>query len=157
MSKAAKSPRGSPRGRGGGGEPSSPRNDPQASDSSRPGAPGASNASSCSSMASDEAGGVAWMEDNPRDRKQTWSEAVSPANASRAAVRAPRAVLAIFNNASSAKKGLKELRAKGHVGDDAQAVCNFFLHNDGKLNLEHIGDFLKRGYQTVVEPRHGEQ
>jgi len=104
-------------------------------------------------MASDEAGGVAWMEDNPRDRKQTWSEAVSPANASRAAVRAPRAVLAIFNNASSAKKGLKELRAKGHVGDDAQAVCNFFLHNDGKLNLEHIGDFLGSGEDECKEVR----
>ena len=41
---------------------------------------------------------------------KTWPEACSPAKASRAAQRAPRAVLALFNSASSAAKGIKALR-----------------------------------------------
>ena len=87
-------------------------------------------------------GALRWMEDRPSARRQTWSEACSPANASRAAHRAPRAVLALFNSASSAAKGIKALRAKGHLAEGAQPVCNFFIANDGKLDLSKIGDFL---------------
>jgi Sec7-like guanine-nucleotide exchange factor len=96
-----------------------------------------------STVASEESpSALRWMEDRPSARRQTWSEACSPANASRAAHRAPRAVLAMFNSASSAAKGLKALRAKGFLAEGAQAVCNFFIANDGKLDLVKIGDFL---------------
>ena len=47
---------------------------------------------------------IRWMEDRPNRRRQTWSEACSPTNMSRQANRAPRAVLAMFNGASSAAK-----------------------------------------------------
>ena len=98
-----------------------------------------------STVASEESadnGVLRWMEDRPSSRRQTWSEACSPVNASRAAHRALRAELAMFNNASSAAKGLKALRAKGFLAEGAQPVCDFFIANDGKLDLVKIGDFL---------------
>ena len=48
----------------------------------------------------------------------------------------------MFNNASSAAKGLKALRAKGFLAEGAQPVCDFFIANDGKLDLDKIGDIL---------------
>ena len=42
----------------------------------------------------------------------------------------------------SPNQGLKALREKGYLAEGAQPVCNFFLANDGKLDLGMIGDFL---------------
>ena len=46
---------------------------------------------------------IRWMEDRPNRRRQTWNEACSPSNMQHNN-RAPRAVLAMFNGASSAAK-----------------------------------------------------
>ena len=66
---------------------------------------------------------------------------------------APRAVLAIFNRAESGKKGIRELRAKGHLGEGATAVANFFLHNDGKLELEAPAPPEGKAYVTLARLR----
>ena len=42
----------------------------------------------------------------------------------------------------SPSQGLKALREKGYLAEGAQPVCNFFVANDGKLDLGMIGDFL---------------
>ena len=103
---------------------------------------GGPSSSCCSSCSSEDGDALRWLEDEPRARRQTWSEVTSPGNPGRASQRAPRHALAIFNKADAAKKGIKELRAQGLLGDDAQAVCSFLLNNDGKLDLGEVGDYL---------------
>ena len=56
--------------------------------------------------------------------------------------RSPREVIAMFNDAKSADKGIKAMVEAGYLDGTPADTAHFLIANDGKLKLEYVGDYV---------------
>ncbi|KAL3932774.1 MAG: hypothetical protein SGPRY_000563 [Prymnesium sp.] len=81
--------------------------------------------------------GPLWMEDSPSLRRN------NRARDNPGLPRDPPEVTDLFNNASSAEKGIRALMEQQALDDgDAADIASFILRNDGKLDQSKVGDYL---------------
>ena len=88
------------------------------------------------------------MEDPSDVKRRAISDgSVGPAGSGRTpSKRSSRTAISIFAKAKSAEKAFKELATQGMLEEGSVAgISDFFLRNDGKLDLAKVGDFLGGG------------